>query len=436
MYKRFGGGVLAIVMESGGTTGAIDEGLCASILESMHQRVARLEDVWKVKLTMNDVKEEFDLFAAKGCKAKSSLNTLFFGVQKATNGVVGEIWVNRRLGMDDTFNAVTITEEVMARDSSNGEKCLLIVCRGTFNNTKVILKFRLVEAISEHATEKETSNALMVQSDKNLDGLFPKLYGVFKVKTEGPLGNKLTWECIMTGPLIELDRSDRVSCIRQRECVRLLGKLHRCGYVHGDPHFGNFMKNSAGKAYMIDQDEIRRLPEDERNNGIITRATNNDVSKYMQILDYHQFLFWNNKNCLALNYMDAVGGSGYEIELAWRSLWMKTGYFSLILTPFSIMSPKKRSVEEIKMFLQSSSVILDGKGSFLTFLKEKTVQNIDSRIESFVALKNDMKRINDSLLESWNQKITHKPIKFDNDGNLLKNGKPIDLNGKPIVYHV
>jgi len=372
----------------------LDDDCTASILESLHQRVIRLEDVWKVGYNIVETRQPFELALMQS--GIPAMNALFSAINAAPGKTLrGDIWVNPQSGLG-VVNKVVIRSEIMARDSSNGLPCILIVCNGTINGVNVILKFRMVEARSEHFTEQEAEHALDVMIDKRLDGMFPKLYCVFKVTTQWGM----TFECIGTEPLSELADADRGDTRIQLQCVALLKNLHECGYVHGDPHLGNFMKKidvqGRRRVYMIDQDEIRRLP-----------TSDVAISIYMQILDYQTLLFWGNPRCYFLTQMDLGGGHDLVPNFL-HDMWKRMGYFNVVFGPESFFNIKKDSVETMKMKLGSARSSLQEKGStvFTTYLEYLSRPNVNKEYidKRFAHLFGDdklMKYTNDLIREMW-----------------------------------
>lgn len=372
----------------------LDDDCTASILESLHQRVIRLEDVWKVGYNIVETRQPFELALMQS--GIPVMNTLFSAINAAPGQTLrGDIWVNPQSGLG-VVNRVVIRSEIVAGDFSNGLPCILIVCSGTINGVNVILKFRMVEARSEHFTEQEAKHALDVMIDKRLDGMFPKLYCVFKVTTQWGM----TFECMGTEPLSELTGEDRGDTRIQLQCVALLKNLHECGYVHGDPHIGNFMKKIDGqgrpKVYMIDQDEIRRLP-----------TSDVAISRYMQILDYQCLMFWNNPRCFALTQIDG-GGGGSHLPMLMYDVWRTLGYYNVVFGPELFYDIRKKSVKDMRMKLESVRSSMQERGNpvvtnYLQYLSRTDVNKeyIDKRWADMIGNDRLMKDTNDLLMKMW-----------------------------------
>jgi hypothetical protein len=275
------------------------------------------------------------------------------------------------------------------------------LCRGTINNVNVILKFRLVSRGSEEFTRKEASHALTVSINKALDGKFPILYCIFKVVTRSPRGELMVWECIATEPLSELTEIDRRDVEIQKRCIKLLGHLHGCGYIHGDPHMGNFMKKGISTVYMIDQDEIRRLPDNEP-----------ALSSFMQILDFQTFLFWNNPNFPALNYISSQEGYAI-IGIVIHNVWLGLGYHNVVFSPYYHADFQGVSLDIMRAKLSSPYATMAeiwGDGvvhpptTYLQFLGRPHVRQagyVESRFMDLVQDNTRLQEVSNMILDAW-----------------------------------
>jgi hypothetical protein len=369
----------------------------ASILESLHQRVMRLEDVWKVGYNIAEFKKPFELSLSRQVDLSqlSPLNKLFPAL-RSTMGFVGDIWVNPLSGLGKVTK-VEILKELKIRDVSNGISCLLIVCLAKVNNMNVVLKFRMIDSGSGDSTEIEAKNALGVEFDSKLDGMFPKLYCVFKITTLIPGDVNRTWECIGIQELEDLSNEDMRTPIILCECFRLLRNLHACGYAHGDAHIGNFMKSSEGevtKVYMIDQDEIRLLP-----------ASDIGVSNYLQSLDYQTLLFQGMPLCdIFLRILNAYPKNqgkalGY-LQSVIKGVFWKVGYLSVIVSPVSHIDYKGYSVEDIRQRFSTPDVVLGGK-TYYQFLCGVDRKYIDNKFASLFYDQSFMKEFNKMMIDEW-----------------------------------
>lgn len=384
--------------------------LCSSILESMHVRVKRLEDVWKAGFHVRDARQPFVLTLSSQNNPPSwgPINKLFPALMGAGRNPMGDIWVNPKSGLGKVTK-VEIQKEIMTRDKSNGIPCLLIVCLAKINDVEVVLKFRQVDAMSGDSTEKEASNTLKVSFDSNLDGMFPKLYCILKVITSAPGDVRREWECIGTQKLAELSKEDKVDPFVLQQCAGLLRSLHSFGYIHGDPHLGNYMKTSdsgLAKVYMIDQDEVRSLPNNNR-----------AISNYLQISDYRTLMFSGNPICDAYSRMGMAYQADperfrYYSESVTIGVFKKLGYFSVVFAPVMFYSYRGSEFKVIESVLTSSQATLSGV-PYLHFLGSGDVDSnyIDRKFAGVFADINMMIGANRQLLDEWqSQAIAHGEV--------------------------
>jgi hypothetical protein len=388
----------------------------ASILESLHQRVMKLEDVWKVEYEIGDARQPLEMLLT-GTKF-SHKNTLFPAIKSTGNKIYGEIWTNPLDNFKKVGNVyrVEIGDEIMVRDTSNGADCLLVVTKGKINDTNVVLKFRLVDYKSENMTEVEARHALSTSLNKDMHGLFPELYAVMKITTGINVYPALTiipgavrpppviakkqmvWECIATEPLEELTVQDVSNVKVQAECFKLLRILHTKGFVHGDPHMGNFMKKKVGEGqhlvYMIDQDEIRKLP-------VADRA----MSLFMQILDYQTFATWNNPFFTAFDVIKKERGTMWDIVKAWNKVSLHFKYRVILFTPQPFWSYKGLDSKAMRAKLPPE------------YIANLSKDNVNGKhiYELFVELIENMKQMdkaNTVLLDAWRNKLSQTRVRL------------------------
>jgi len=369
----------------------------ASILESLHQRVVRLEDVWKVGYNIAEFKKPFELILARQTNpSKWSPINILFPALRSVKSYVGEIWVNPQSELGNVTN-VEIQKELMTRDTSNGIPCLLIVCLAKINNVNVVLKFRQIDAMSGDSTENEAKHALVIAFDPKLDGMFPKLHCVFRIATLSPGDTVKTWECIGTQMLAELSVGDRTDPYVMHECIGLLRKLHGCGYIHGDPHIRNFMKLSEEgipKVYMIDQDEIRLLPT-------------NDIamSNYLQVSDYRTFMFSGNPICDTYAHIHAFYHGDrerldYYIKMVTLGVFKRLDYFSVVFAPVMFYDYRGAAFEDIRIVLSSRDATKNNV-TYFQYLGSINSEFIDRKFASIFSELNILKGANGELNREW-----------------------------------
>ena len=370
----------------------------ASILESLHQRVMKLEDVWKVGYNITELKKPFELSLTGQTNPSqwSPLNKLFPALRGGRGNPMGDIWVNPQSELGNVTK-IEIVKELMTRDRSNGIPCLLIVCLAKINNVNVVLKFRQIDSMSGDSTEKEANHALGVAFNPKLDGMFPKLHCILKIATVAPGDVRRVWECIGTQMLSELSVGDKTDPYVLHECIGLLRKLHGCGYIHGDPHIGNFMKlyvEGIPRVYMIDQDEVRIMPT-------------NDIamSNYLQISDYRTFMFSGNTLCDAYSrihafYQGDIHRLQYYIKVVTLGMFKKLDYFSVVFAPVMFYDYRGAEFDEIRKVLSSRDATKNNV-TYFQFLGSIDSQFIDRKFANIFSDLTILKGANNDLLREW-----------------------------------
>lgn len=350
------------------------------------QRLSRLEDLWNVNYSIRDSKTSFELTKSPRCGPGSRLNKLFSAFTSASPSYFGEVWVNPSSGIGSIYK-IEIVKEIRVRNSSNGLPCLLVVCLANVNDDiPAVLKFRLVEPESEMFTELEGNHSLCVAFDSRLRRLFPTLYCMFDVTTTA---SGLKWECIGMQPLVDLSTPDRGDLSVLGQCAGLIRDIHRCGYAHGDSHLGNFMKLPADdhsapiKVLMIDQDEIKPLPTEPHEIGMLN---------YMKIVDYHTLLFHFNVYCQALKNIK----DDSEAERVCAKLFKEGDDFSMLFMPFPYYLRHGYDADEIMMELSSRKATKDSI-TYLQYLGMLESSEIDSFFAELLQSVRRMKSLNDLI---------------------------------------
>jgi len=267
-----------------------------------------------------------------------------------------------------------LTKELLYRNLSNGQPCTLLVCKGrcsgiiSSQTIDIALKFRKVEEQNEHFSEQEAINALHVDKNKNIRVLFPDLYCFARVVIQLPSGRKQLWECIGTELLKEIEYDFIVENQSfYPDSFRLLKKMHSYGYIHGDAHRGNFMqKNRTNAIILIDQDEILPL------------SSNSTFSKFMQIMDYHMLMFWNNP--FIRLYNDATKFRSFSsIALI---LFQFSDEMSVLFPPFAGRDYLSWTHADARRLLDNdTSRHPKTKKTYWEFINGITVEDIDNTFE-------------------------------------------------------
>lgn len=174
---------------------------------------------------------------------------------------------------------VVVTQEVYSTDRTNGLPGTLVVVKAQLRlqNKKVVpmvVKFRRIhvpraeerQALKDTSTEREATNALRVQRRTAAKSLFAKPYFLCSFNQPHDASSYYRWEGFAMEPLVLLSREMGVSPAFYTMAFQLLSSLHAAGYVHGDPHRGNFMLRpttsppAAHLLVMIDWDHTWPLP--------------------------------------------------------------------------------------------------------------------------------------------------------------------------------
>lgn len=363
--------------------------LLASI-EDLHNRVLQLESIWDVSYSVKDSKVPFMLTLSPNLEFSSVLLRHVASAQGKS--LPGEIWVNHRSNIPMPIHSVEITKEIAVLKKSKDVPHTVVVCSAEINGkVRVILKFRKVENGSTTYNEREGVNALKIAFDGRLDGMFPNLLCMLEVQTKSPRDQSMsTWGCIGTQPLDELTEGEQHDTSVLQRCSDLLRRLHKSGYVHGNPCLHNFMKHphNRGQVVMIDQDEVRDLP-------VVTDTDFLTISNYMQITDYLHLVFHGNPYC------DAFMRVPHEIhESLFRKIFESQPKNAITLCPFPYYFHGHSSFEDIKRDLMS----VPGKPGdvpYWHYLKTMDAARIDQCFSKLLADKGTMQKMNDTITKTF-----------------------------------
>ena len=265
-----------------------------SLMQDLHIRLDRLESslegIFDVEIPISETDSVYAVNIK--CSIREAVKDDLTSCLKANKITRGQIFTTPTFITKNKWRIkeLDLTKELEYRDTSNGFPCKLVVCKGrctgiiSSQSIDIALKFRKVEEQNEHFSEQEAINALHVDKNKNIRVLFPDLYCFARVVIQLPSGRRQLWECVGTELLKEVDNN--LVTTKQSfypDGFRLLQKMHSYGYIHGDAHRGNFMQRiRTNEIILIDQDEILPL------------SSNSTFSKFMQIMDYHMLMTWNN----------------------------------------------------------------------------------------------------------------------------------------------
>jgi len=221
---------------------------------------------------------------------------------------------------------VVMTKELVYSGFTFGQPCPLCVGlarltvlnqeTGKKSSAVIVVKFRklLNNDKLNKLTQHEAENAIKTWKTAEIEDLFPKLYFVGQIEL-----NSSTWECIGTERMDDIPRTlfSNIPFLYYQGAYAALKLLHEQGYVHGDPHIGNFMvvpKDShhpvfhPSRIIMIDQDSLRALPTDPEDKALRNLLIVNDLAllflwnnQYMKFYREH-----NDKSEALMDHMSQV----------------------------------------------------------------------------------------------------------------------------------
>jgi len=339
------------------------------------------------------------------CNPDITTNISFIKQLQLNSLTKTQIWTSQRFKYQ--FNGC-ITEIGINKDNinqdliSNGEDCQIITCFGqtkinSSSGPNMFLKFRNLDFKNpiriEQLNEVAVHNAVIIEQLENVRDLFAQLYCMFKLNIPQD-GVNQRWECIGTEILENINKTIYNDPNIFYGCFMCLKELHSLGFIHGDSHWGNFMfSNKKNKVIMIDTDRFEKLP-----------THNPTLSKYLQILDYLQLLYWNN---LFLSVYKTSENNEYKIS---RDLYTNHIQFTFLHPPMGFIQHKAAIesiiMNELKSPL-STKTFNNSNGTrfnltYWDFLSSKTEQEINIFFEGVFKLSSQMKTYNQHMIDSLN----------------------------------
>lgn len=249
-------------------------------------------------------------------------------------------------GYYEQVESVHITEEIAYRTMSNAIPCENVICRATMtlrerteSSKEVTMKFRKAALGTVTLTETEMRKAAIIEDNVIVKSMFPTVFFVCVFHWEEK-GQREYWEGVAMESLRPVVAGSRELYNFNHDAAGILRRMHREGFIHGDPHSGNFMVRSelphytrsaaaggssraASGAHVslslvpIDFDMVHALPhscasESEYNRVETEPVSTTDPSKFhsylrrlvtkiMIIHDYNILLFVNNLHVPFLN---------------------------------------------------------------------------------------------------------------------------------------
>jgi len=317
-----------------------------------------------------------------------------------------KVWQNT-MSKKKTLVSINILKELTFREISYGEECPTSICmvemeteRPSMSGTitekvKVLGKFRQVVPNHDKMTQEEGQHMVNTSMDEDIADLFPKLYFIGTVTTtKGGV-----WEVVGTELMEELyDFQLKNSHEPYYSAFKLLKMLHEAGYVHGDPHIGNFMRIpikslhpviDSNRVIMIDQDSMRTLPTD---------AKDGLIAKLMIMHDLYTLLTWNNRHCLFFHMIKS-----HLHEQITMYLYEVNEGLSLLTPPYRYNLIRFNSLNKFKKYISRPEF-----KEFNSFLQGAKLEEIYSEFERIFSSKENMMNINDDF---WKYVKENKTIK-------------------------
>lgn len=372
------------------------------IIDNIRRRISTLETIYDINVPIFIQKREKMIKQMKKCPIR------FVG--EATKGKVAESFGRAPLqttvdlwtvtnGLIQNIQSLEIFKEFYKRDFSNGRPMQLILAHCKVNyrspsdinaidSKQVVVKFRelkKVDRTNKTFTEIEGQHAIDTFLNQETKYLFPFIYFIFSLECADK-----TWECIGTEPLEDVK-------VRQpgfyEDAFNLLKHLHDQGYIHGDPHSGNFMKlpnqsthpkqNKSG-VIMIDQDCITPIPT-----GIFNKA----LANYMIISDLNMLLQWNNP------YFDVWHRfeNDKQIEIAAVKLYMTAPNRSFARPPWFFAKLRDKPANLIQEYI-------DKTPEYKRYLAHADPVEIYKYYETLFKSPNNMMMANQTFIEFLSNK--------------------------------
>ena len=292
-----------------------------------------------------------------------------------------------------SFTSAVLTDEILFRERSNGQKCKLVVCKGLLKGPgmsqtiEAALKFRQVESENLHFSEQEAGHALHIDRNEKVRIMFPEFYCMFQVLVKKNESYQL-WECIASELLDEIPQtliySDPVSMYLP--AFRLLQKMHTLGYIHSDAHSGNFMlRPSTGNMLMIDQDEIMQISSEPT------------VAKFMQIMDYWMLLYHNNPYIRFLRHVPSA-------DPAINAVFKGYSKMRALFPPYGYTWYRDWSDQDTQQYLSREAATHPvTKMTYWDYLKSVKITDIDAEFEKAFSSKRYMEYIQEIAVFALNR---------------------------------
>jgi len=292
-----------------------------------------------------------------------------------------QIWLNSNSAIGERASQgkpeITIIRTVTFSDKTNGYACPMVVVECMLYQIRFALKFRKVQGTVRitDLSENESKNAIIVDGNENIKTLFPTLYCLVDLKCayknkEGTIKRE-HWEAIGIELLVPVPSISLKEETFYNKCFQVLKSLHTNKFVHGDSHSSNFMfvGEINNNVKMIDFDRVVKLPtlqEAQAQKNTNTQEHLDVAIKHMIITDFVQLLFHGNVHCKI------------KLETQFYYLFVSSPTLELGYIPRGIGVGR---LKDIKLICQFLSVHIKDGTTYYDFIKEKSVEDINSYFE-------------------------------------------------------
>ena len=263
---------------------------------------------------------------------------------------------------------IDITELTHKSSESSNIKCDIVVFKGQIQNSEgttkdVSIKLRRRSTQqNEHLSENEASNLFEIDSNEQLRVLFPLLLGVFYFNDTG---QDNLWEGIISEYLekVDFNYSEITSVNYMVDFFHYLHTLHYNGYIHGDVHLGNFMKQPVTNLLkFIDPDDMMKLPQQQ-----------SAVNKYLIQMDLLYCLFMCSPHIKIFKKIAEQSSDNKAFEI----LYQYNTTMSLLIPPWGAFSLRPDTELNLYILLNSNEARCRTTHQlYWVFLNSMTIQSI------------------------------------------------------------
>lgn len=227
-------------------------------LKDLHARISTLESVWDVQVGQAQaraIRHDVEV-SLKATGRSQARNRLYQELRASKDRPVPGLLCETPDCPGGPVSSLQLGDVVHELDRTDGlEDDVIIFDCSLHSAHPAVVKFRRgSEGDPNTMTEKELRNSLAVAQSPAAAALFARVYFLLSLRLAGG------WEGIGMQKLENFTPKERSGPGFYPQCFDLLCRLHDLGFVHGDSHTYNFMKDPAtGQALFIDNDRCAPL---------------------------------------------------------------------------------------------------------------------------------------------------------------------------------